>query len=112
MSRRSFFDGEELENLRSLKRDLVDPVKSFVDEVYSDSVGDAKRFYADRAREAGQSARRAREEAAQKLAALKREQEELRKRRSEMIKRAAIVLALLAAAGLVIISAALNAAAP
>ena len=33
----------------SLLHDLVDPVKNFAEEVHSDTIGDAKRFYSAQA---------------------------------------------------------------
>ena len=105
-----FFGKEELENLKSLKRDLVDPVKAFVDEVCSDTVGDAGRFYKAQARRAKRGAEQARERTREKMAAIRREQEEMKKRRRAMMKRAALALALLALFSLLILSAALSSA--
>lgn len=96
------------EERKSLKRDLVGPVKSFWSEVRDDTVGDAKRYYAARARDAGKSVRLAQEKTKQQLAAIKREQEELKKHRRAMMKRAVITLILLGLICLAIISAALN----
>ena len=96
------------EERQSLRRDLVDPVKGFLDEVQRDTVGDAKRYYAARARKAEQEIKRAREKTREQMAAIRREQEELKKQRRRLMKRAAIVLALLAFLSLVVISVALN----
>lgn len=104
----ALFGKEEMENLKSLKRDLVDPVKAFAEEVYSDTVGDAGRFYADRARKAERGAKLARERTREKLEAIRREQEELKRRRSATMRRAAIVTALLALLALIGLSAALS----
>jgi len=100
---------EELENLKSLKQDLVGPIRDFTAEVGEDTIGDAKRFYAAGARKAVQSARRAQEKAAQQAEAVRREQAEMRKRRSTLMKRAAITLVFLALFSLAVISLALYA---
>ncbi len=105
----AFFGKEELENLKSLKRDLIDPVKTFTEEVYDDSIGDAGRFYAGRAQRAQRSAELARERTREKMAAIRKEREEMKRRRSAMMKRAAIIMALLALFGLIVMSAALSA---
>ncbi len=104
-----FFGKEELENLRSLKHDLVDPVKSFTEEVYRDTVGDAGSFYADKARKAQRSAKLTQEKTKARMAAIRREQEEMKQRRNATMKRAAITLAVLALFAFVVISAALSA---
>ena len=57
---------EEWENLKSLKQDLVGPIKDFAAEVREDSIGDAKRFYSAEAHKAAQNVRRAQEKAAQR----------------------------------------------
>ena len=104
-----FFGKEELENLKSLKHDIVDPVKSFTKEVYQDTVGDAGSFYAEKARKARRSAKLAQEKTRARVAAIRREQEEMKKRRDATMKRAAITLAVLALFALLVISAALSA---
>ena len=96
------------EERESLKRDLVGPVKSFLSEVRDDTVGDAKRYYTDRARKAEQGVRRAQEKTKAQLAQMRREQEELKKHRRAMMKMAAIILALLALFSIVAISAAFS----
>ena len=105
----AFFGKEELENLRSLKHDLLDPVKSFSQEVYRDTVGDAGRFYADKARKAQRGMKLTQEKTKARMAAIRREQEEMKRRRKATMKRAAITLAVLALISLIIISAALSA---
>lgn len=100
---------EELENLKSLKQDLVGPIRDFAAEVGEDTVGDAKRFYTAGARKAAQNVRRAQEKAAQQAEALRREQAEMRRRRSALMKRAAITLVFLALFSLAAISLALYA---
>ena len=87
-----------------------DPVKAFADEVCSDTVGDAGRFYKAQARRAKRGAEQARERTREKMAAIRREQEEMKKRRRAMMKRAALALALLALLSLLILSAALSSA--
>ena len=105
----SIFGKEERENLESLKQDLVGPIRSFVSEVREDTVGDAGRFYASRAKKAAQSTKLAQEKARAQMAALRQEQERMQRRRKAAMKRAAITLALIALFALVIISAALSA---
>ena len=105
----AFFGKEELENLKSLKHDLVDPVKSFTEEVYRDTVGDAGSFYADKARKAQHRAKLTQEKTKARMAAIRREQEEMKQRRSATMKRAAITLAILALFAFVVISAAISA---
>ena len=105
----AFFGKEELENLRSLKHDLLDPVKSFSQEVYRDTVGDAGNFYADKARKAQRGMKLTQEKTKARMAAIRREQEEMKRRRKATMKRAAITLAVLALISLIIISAALSA---
>ena len=100
---------EEWENLKSLKQDLVGPIKDFAAEVREDSIGDAKRFYSAEAHKAAQNVRRAQEKAAQQAAALRREQAEMRRRRSVLMKRAAIALVVMALFSLAVISLALYA---
>ena len=104
----SLFDKEELENLESLKQDLVGPVKAFLKEVHRDTVGDAKKYYSAKAQKVKKEAQCAQDKAKAQMAELRREQEQMRKRRKLMQKRAAIVLALLSVFSLVIISFALS----
>ena len=75
----------------SLLRDLVDPVKSFVEEVHSDTVGDAKKFYTAQARKMKRSIDDAQAQAKQKKAVQKRRQEERQVQRKAMRKKALIV---------------------
>lgn len=103
-----FFGKDELDNLESLKQDLVGPLKSFISEVHEDTVGDAKRFYSAKAGKAKQSARLAQARAKEQMAALKHEQEKMQRQRRAAMKRAAIILAAIALFAL-IISAALSA---
>ncbi len=92
----AYLSQEERDELHSLKQDLLGPVKSFAAEVGRDTVGDAKRFYADKARKAQQSAALAREKAKRQAEELRREQDRMRRRRRVMVKRTLIVLALIA----------------
>lgn len=92
----------------SLLRDLVDPVKSFAQEVGSDTVGDAKKFYSAQAKKMKKNAEEAKLQAARKREEMRREQEELKKHRHAVMKRAVIVVAGLIAVGFVILSLILN----
>lgn len=92
----------------SLKRDLVDPVKSFVEEVHEDTVGDAKKFYSDQAKKMERKAKAAQAQAAIKKEELRREREEMRKQRETTMKRAAILIVCLGVIALLIISTVLN----
>ena len=100
---------DESEELQSLRRDLVDPVKSFLTEVRRDTVGDAKRFYSAQAQKGMRSAQTARDKAKARAAAIRREQEEMQRRRKALMKRGMIVFALLALFCIVVITAALSA---
>ena len=104
-----FVSEDEVQELESLKRDLTGPVKSFWAEVREDTVGDAGRFYASKARKARQSAQLAQEKAQARLDALRREQARLQMRRRAMMKRAALILALLALFSAAVLFAALPA---
>jgi hypothetical protein len=92
----AYLSQDERDELQSLKQDLLGPVKSFAAEVGKDTVGDAKRFYADKARKAQQGAALAKEKAKCQAEELRREQDRMRRRRRVMVKRALIVLALIA----------------
>ena len=94
--------------LQEMKRDLVDPIKSFTEEVCDDTLGDAKRFYTAQAKNIQQSARQAEKRAQEKKAAIRREQEELKKHRKAMMKRAATILVVLIVLSVVILSLILN----
>ena len=96
------------ETLKSLKRDLVDPVKSFVEEVHEDTVGDAVKFYSGQARKVGKSVETAREKARIRREAIRREQEELSRKRKARLKKALIVIAAIAVLSLLYISVALT----
>ena len=92
----AYLSQDERDELQSLKQDLLGPVKSFAAEVGKDTVGDAKRFYADKARKAQQGAALAKEKARRQAEELRREQERMRRRLRVMVKRTLIVLALIA----------------
>ena len=100
---------EERKELESLKRDLVDPVKSFVGEVYSDTVGDAKRFYSGRARQARQSADLVRRRTEAQMAVLAQKREAQQRRRMASMKKTGIILALVVLIGILFVSIALSA---
>ena len=91
-----------------LKRDLVDPIKRFSDEVRSDTIGDAGRFYTAQARELRRRVRLAEARTKEKTEAIRREQAEMKKKRTAMLKRAALLFAAIAVLLLVIVSLALN----
>ncbi len=103
----AYLSQEERDELNSLKQDLLGPVKSFAAEVGRDTVGDAKRFYADKARKARQGAALAKEKAKRQAEELRREQERARQRRRVMFKRTLIVLALIALFSFAVLYAAL-----
>lgn len=92
----------------SLLHDLVDPVKDFAEEVHSDTIGDAKRFYSAQARRIKKNAEAAKAEAARRREELRREQEEMKKHRRTAMKRAALVVAGLIVIGVAILSLILN----
>jgi len=92
----AYLSQDERDELQSLKQDLLGPVKSFAAEVGRDTVGDAKRFYTDKAHKARQSAALAKDRAKRQAEELRREQERMRMRRRVMVRRALIVLALIA----------------
>ena len=62
-----------------LMRDLVDPVKSFVNEVREDTVGDAKKFYAGQAKRIRHNIESSQKQTQVRKTELRREQEENRK---------------------------------
>lgn len=92
----------------SLLHDLVDPVKNFAEEVHSDTIGDAKRFYSAQAQKMKKNAEAAKAEAARRREELRREQEEMKKHRRTAMKRAALVAAGLIVIGVAILSLILN----
>lgn len=92
----AYLSQDERDELQSLKQDLLGPVKSFAAEVGKDTVGDAKRFYTDKAWQAQQSAALAKDRAKRQAEELRREQDRMRRRRKVMVKRTLIVLALIA----------------
>ena len=94
--------------LKEIKRDLVDPVKNFAQEVGSDTIGDAKRFYAAQAKNVQKNVKLAEQRAAEKREAIRREQEEMKKHRKAMMKRAAIIFAAIILISVAILSLILN----
>ena len=92
----AYLSQDERDELQSLKQDLLGPVKTFAAEVGKDTVGDAKRFYTDKAWQAQQSAALAKDRAKRQAEELRREQDRMRRRRKVMVKRTLIVLALIA----------------
>ena len=103
MKRRHF-----LNTLEELHRDLVEPIKDFSEEVYGDTIGDAKRFYAAQAKKAQEKARLAEKRMKEKAAAARREQEEMKKHRKEMMTRAAISFIVLSVLILIFLTLALK----
>ena len=91
-----------------MKRDLVDPIKTFTEEVSRDTIGDAKRFYSAKARAVRQNARLAEKRAKEKMAAIGYEQAEMKKRRKAILKRAVTVLVALTLLSIVVLSVILN----
>ena len=103
MKRRHF-----LNTLEELHQDLVEPIKDFSEEVYGDTIGDAKRFYAAQAKKAQEKARLAEKRMKGKAAAARREQEEMKKHRKAMMKRATILFAVIIVAALIAVSVVLH----
>ena len=99
----------EREELESLKQDLVNPVKRFLGEVYGDTVGDAKRFYAAQARKTQKKARLVRQRTEEQMASLARRRAEQQKQRKASMKKTAIILALIVLIGIVFVSVTLSA---
>ena len=106
---KNFLTQDERTELESLKWDLVNPVKSFVSEVYADTVGDAKKFYTSQARKAQQQAKRVQQRTEDQMAALARRREAQQKQRKTAVKKAVILLALLILVGVLLVSIALSA---
>ena len=88
--------------LEELRRDLVDPVKTFAEDVYSDTIGDAKQFYYGQAKSIQQRIKRAEIHAQEKAAAIMREKEEVKKLRKAMMKKVLIILAAVIAFSLIV----------
>ena len=91
-----------------MMRDLVDPVKSFVNEVREDTVGDAKKFYAGQAKRIRHHMESSRKRTQVRKAELRREQEEKRKHRKAALKKVMSIIAVIAVIAFLVISAALN----
>ena len=106
---KSILSKREREELKSLKNDLVNPVKRFVGEVYTDTVGDAKSFYSKQAKQAQQTAKRVQQRTEEKMAVVAQKREEQQKQRKASLKWLAITLVLILVLGVVFVSAALSA---
>lgn len=106
---RRFLSKTEREELESLKRDLVNPVKRFAREVYHDTVGDAKTFYSARARQAQRNAGLVRQRTEERMAVLAQRRNAQLAQRRVWLKRAALILALVLVLGLIFVSFALSA---
>ena len=89
---RNILSKAEREELESLKRDLVNPVKRFAREVYQDTVGDAKTFYSAQARQAQRNAGLVRQRTEQQMAVLAQRRNAQQAQRRAWIKRAALIL--------------------
>ena len=105
---KSFLSKTEREELESLKRDLVNPVKRFAREVYHDTVGDAKTFYTAQARQAQRNAGLVRQRTEERMAVLAQRREKQQAQRLAWMKRAALILALVLVLGLIFVSCALS----
>lgn len=106
---KSFLSERERKELQSLKKDLVNPVKTFVGEVYNDTVGDAKKFYSDQAKKTKQKAELVRERTEEQMAILAQRRENQKRQKKAWVKKAVLTLLLILAIVLVFLSAALSA---
>ena len=106
---KSILSKQEREELKSLKNDLVNPVKRFVGEVYADTVGDAKSYYSDRARQAQQTAKRVQQRTEEQMQALAQKREAQQRQRKASLKWLAVTLVLILVLAVVFVSAALSA---
>lgn len=84
-------------------------MKSFVGEVYTDTVGDARRFYSSQARQAKQTAKVVQQRTEEQMSAYVQMREEQQKQRKVSAKRLGIILTLVVLIGIVFISVALSA---
>lgn len=98
----------EMEELKSLKKDLVDPVRSFAGEVYADTVGDAKAFYSAQARQTQETVKRVRRKTEEQMAAAVRIREGRQRKRKASARRLGLLLAALAVLGILLVSVALS----
>ena len=90
------------------KNDFINPIKEFVEEVHNDTVGDARKFYSNVAKNAEKNAKAAKERAKAKQEQIRREKEEMKKHRQETMKRAGIVFAVIIVAAIVAVSIAMH----
>ncbi len=105
---KSFLSPSERKELKSLKGDLINPIKVFVDEVYNDTVGDSRRFYSSKARQTKQKIKQVRNKTEEQMSAFAQKRDEQQKRRKTSVKRITIVLALVVLSGIIIVSLALS----
>ncbi len=106
---KSILSKQEREELKSLKNDLVNPVKRFVGEVYTDTVGDAKAFYSRQAKQAGQTVKQVHRRTEEQMQVFAQKREAQQRQRKASLKWVAITLVLILAIGVIFISVALSA---
>ena len=90
------------------KNDFINPIKEFVEEVHNDTVGDARKFYSNVAKNAEKNAQAAKARAKAKQEQIRREQEEMKKQRRETMKRAGIIFAVIIIAAVIAVSVVLH----
>ena len=84
--------------------EILNPVREFVEEVHNDTIGDARKFYSNAARNAEKNAKAAKERAKARRERIRREQEEMKKQRAATMKRAGIVFAVIIVIGIIAVS--------
>ena len=84
--------------------EILNPVREFAEEVHNDTIGDARKFYSNAARNAEKNAKAAKERAKARRERIRREQEEMKKQRAATMKRAGIVFAVIIVIGIVAVS--------
>ena len=84
--------------------EILNPVREFVEEVQNDTIGDARKFYSNAARNAEKNAKAAKERAKARREKIRREQEEMKKQRAATMKRAGIVFAVIIVIGIIAVS--------
>ena len=90
------------------KNDFINPIKEFVEEVHDDTIGDARKFYSNVAKNAEKNAKAAKERARAKQEQIRLENEDMKKHRVDTIKRAGIFFAVIILAAIVAVSVALH----
>ena len=84
--------------------EIFNPVREFVEEVHNDTIGDARKFYSNAARNAEKNAKAAKERVKARQERIRREQEAMKKQRAATMKRAGIIFAIIIVVGLVAVS--------